>query len=335
MTLRDPWVLLTLVPLAVALFWIVRQGLKRRASIRFSSLVALEMKSTPWTVVAAHALPWVRALGLGLLLFALARPQVITREEKIETEGIDIMLGLDISGSMQAEDFKPQNRLRVAKDVVKEFLGLVKNDRVGLVVFSGQAFTQCPLTLDYAILQNLVENVQIGMIQDGTAIGTALANCVGRLKDSAAKSKVVILLTDGENNAGQVDPETASKIAAAFDVRVYTIGVGKEGGAPIPVDHPVYGKIYARNPDGSLILTKIDEKSLKKIAETTGGQYFRATDEEALSKIYRQVLELERTKFQVKRYEHVRELYRWAAIPAGVLLLLEILFARTRLRVLP
>jgi Ca-activated chloride channel family protein len=212
---------------------------------------------------------------------------------------------------------------------------MVKNDRIGLVVFAGQAFTQCPLTLDYRILETLVESVQIGMIEDGTAIGTALANAVNRIKDSAAKSKVIILLTDGENNAGKIDPETAAKVAQAFGVRVYTIGVGKEGGAPIPVDHPVYGKIYARNPDGSIILTKIDEKSLRRIAEITGAQFFRATDEEALAKIYREILELERTKFQIKRYERVREYYRWAAVPAALLFLLEIVLLRTRLRVLP
>jgi Ca-activated chloride channel family protein len=236
---------------------------------------------------------------------------------------------------MMAEDFKPQNRLRVAKDVVKHFLGIVRNDRVGLIVFAGQAFTQCPLTLDYGIVQELVESVEPGMVEDGTAIGTALASSVNRLKDSEAKSKVAIVLTDGENNAGKIDPQTAAKIAQAFGVRVYTIGVGKEGGAPIPVDHPVYGKVYARNPDGSLVLTRIDEKSLRAIAETTGGEFFRATDAEALSKIYTQILDLERTKFQVKRYERVREYYRWAAVPGGLLLVLEILLAATRLRVLP
>ncbi len=335
MTFRDPWFLLALIPIAAAAFVAVRGHLRRRPAARYPQLAVFDLGRTSWSVRLQALLPLAHALALSLLAIALARPQIVQREEEIETEGIDIMLALDISGSMQAEDFKPQNRLRVAKDVVKEFLGLVKNDRVGLVVFSGQAFTQCPLTLDYAILQQLVENVQIGMIEDGTAIGTALANSVNRLKDSAAKSKVVILLTDGENNAGKIDPDTAAKIAQAFGVRVYTIGVGKEGGAPIPVDHPVYGKIYARNPDGSIILTKIDEKVLRRIADATGGQYFAATDERALSTIYAQILELERTKFQVKRYERVNEYFRWAALPGGVLLVLGLLLARTRLRVLP
>jgi Ca-activated chloride channel homolog len=259
----------------------------------------------------------------------------VEHEQEIRTEGIDIMLALDVSGSMQAEDFKPKNRLHVAKSVVSEFLDLIRNDRVGLVVFSGQAFTQCPLTLDYDVLRSMLARVEIGMIEDGTAIGTAIANCVNRLRDSEAKSKVVILLTDGENNAGKIDPDTAAKVAEAMGVRVYTIGVGKEGGAPIPVDHPVYGKIYARNPDGSLVLTRIDEESLKRIASVTNAQYFRATDAEALKKIYAQILDLERTKFQVKQFEKAHEYFRWAAIPALMLLLAELGLANTRLRVLP
>jgi Ca-activated chloride channel family protein len=334
-TFRDPWLLLALIPVAILAFFALRRGIRRRPAARYPSLAPFAKEKTTWAVVARRILPAARIAALVLLVIALARPQKVQHEEEIQTEGIDIMLALDISGSMQAEDFKPQNRLRVAKDVVKQFLGMVKNDRIGLVVFAGQAFTQCPLTLDYGILETLVESVQIGMIEDGTAIGTALANAVNRIKDSAAKSKVIILLTDGENNAGKIDPETAAKVAQAFGVRVYTIGVGKEGGAPIPVDHPVYGKIYARNPDGSIILTKIDEKSLRRIAEITGAQFFRATDEEALAKIYREILELERTKFQIKRYERVREYYRWAAVPAAMLFLLEIVLLRTRLRVLP
>ena len=280
-------------------------------------------------------MPFGRLLVLVLLTLGFARPQFVEKEQEIRTEGIDIMLALDISGSMQADDFKPRNRLHVAKNVVAEFLDLIRNDRVGLVVFAGQAFTQCPLTLDYEVLRTLLARVEIGMIEDGTAIGTALANSVNRLKDSAAKSKVVILLTDGENNAGKIDPETAAKIAEALGVRVYTIGVGKKGGAPIPVQHPVYGKILARNPDGTLVLTKIDEETLTRIADITGGQYFRATDAEALAKIYAQILDLERTKFQVKEFERAHEFYRWAVFPAVLLLLLELVLAWTRLRVLP
>jgi len=335
-TFKHPLLLLAFVPLLLVMFWAVRAGgLRRRPGARYPALASFARVGVPLTVRLRSVLPFVRFLAIGGLIIAFARPQIVEREEEIQTEGIDIMLALDISGSMRAEDFKPENRLHVAKEVVVEFLELVTNDRIGLVVFAGQAFTQCPLTLDYDVLRTMIERVEIGMIEDGTAIGTALANSVNRLRDSKAKSKVAILLTDGENNAGKIDPETAAKVARAMDVRVYTIGVGKEGGAPIPVDHPVFGKTYARNPDGSLVLTKIDEAALKRIAATTGGQYFRATDAEALKKIYEEILDLERTKFQVKQFEKVQELYRWAAVPAIWLLLFELLLVSTRLRVLP
>jgi Ca-activated chloride channel family protein len=335
-TFRDPWILVVLVPLVLIALIALRWPLRFRAAARYPHVAAdIATAGRSLAVLARRAMPLGRALALGLLVVALARPQIVEKEEEIHTEGIDIILTIDVSRSMLAEDFKPRNRLHVAKSVVAEFLDLIQNDRVGLVVFAGQAFTQCPLTLDYDVLRTLLARVDIGMIEDGTAIGTALANSVNRLKDSAAKSKVVILLTDGENNSGKIDPETAAKIAEALDVRVYTVGVGKEGGAPIPVDHPVYGKIYGRNPDGSLALTKIDEKTLRNIASITGGQYFRATDAEALKKIYEQILGLERTKFQVKQFEKVHEFYRWAAVPAVLLLLLELALANTRLRVVP
>jgi len=332
-TFRDPWLLLVLLPVIVAGIVVLRRGLRHRPGSRYPTLAVF---GAPSSAARARALlPVARLIALGLLVVAFARPQIVEKEEEIRTEGIDIMLALDISGSMQAEDFKPKNRLVVAKNVVAEFLDLVTNDRIGLVVFAGQAFTQCPLTLDYEVLRSLLARVEIGMIEDGTAIGTALANCVNRLKSSEAKSKVVILLTDGENNAGKIDPATAAKVAEALSVRVYTIGVGKEGGAPIPVNHPVLGKVYARNSDGTLQLTKIDEETLKEIASITRGEYFRATDAEALAKIYAQILDLERTKFQVKQFERSEEHFRWAALPAVLLLLLELGLAHTRLRVLP
>ncbi|MBZ0266696.1 VWA domain-containing protein [bacterium] len=335
MTFRDPLFLLAFLPVVLAAVLVLRLGLRSRPAARYPTLGSFAGLRPSAAVLMRRLLPVARVLALGLLVVAFARPQFVEREEEIRTEGIDIMLALDVSGSMQAEDFKPKNRLHVAKSVVSEFLDLIRNDRVGLVVFSGQAFTQCPLTLDYDVLRSMLARVEIGMIEDGTAIGTAIVNCVNRLRDSEAQSKVVILLTDGENNAGKIDPDTAAKVAEAMGVRVYTIGVGKEGGAPIPVDHPVYGKIYARNPDGSLVLTRIDEESLQRIASMTNAQYFRATDAEALRKIYAQILELERTKFQVKQFEKAHEYFRWAAIPAVLLLLAELGMAHTRLRVLP
>ncbi|MAF26892.1 MAG: aerotolerance regulator BatA [Gemmatimonadetes bacterium] len=324
-----------LLPILAAGLFVLRRNLRLRAAVRYSFTAPLAVAGPSLRVRARRALPVLRILALVLLAVAVARPQIVEREEEILTEGIDIMLALDVSGSMQAEDFKPKNRLRVAKNVVGEFLDMISNDRVGLVVFAGQAYTQCPLTLDYGVLRNLLEGVSIGSIEDGTAIGTALANSVSRLRDSAAHSKVVILLTDGENNAGKIDPSTAAKVAEAFGVRVYTIGVGKEGGAPIPIVHPVYGKILARNADGSIAMTKLDEETLRGIASVTGGEYFRATDPDALAGIYARILDLERTKFQVKRFERAHERFRWAALPALLLLLLEMLLAHTRLRVLP
>jgi Ca-activated chloride channel homolog len=335
MTFRDPFFLLALVPVLLAAAIVLRLGLKTRPAARYPTLGPFAALRPSGAVRLRRLLPVARLVALSLLVVAFARPQRVEHQQEIRTEGIDIMLALDVSGSMQAEDFKPKNRLYVAKSVVSEFLDLIRNDRVGLVVFAGQAFTQCPLTLDYDVLRTMISQVQIGMIEDGTAIGTAIVNCVSRLKDSEAKSKVVILLTDGENNAGKVDPETAAKVAQAIGVRVYTIGVGKEGGAPIPVNHPVYGKIYARNPDGSLVLTKIDEKALKRIAQITNGRYFRATDAEALKKIYAEILDLERTKFQMKEFEKPHEYFRWAAVPALLLLGLELVLGHTRLRVLP
>lgn len=335
MTFKHPWFLLVLLPLLALTIWTLWKGLRRQPGAQYPTLASFGKGPTPWTARARSLLPVARFLALAALIVALARPQFVEREQEIRTEGIDIMLALDISGSMRAEDFKPKDRLHVAKSVVVEFLDLVGTDRLGLVVFAGQAFTQCPLTIDYDVLRSMIERVEIGMIEDGTAIGTALANCVNRLRDSKAKSKVAIVLTDGENNAGKIDPQTAAKVAEAMGVRVYTIGVGKKGGAPIPVSHPVLGKTYARNPDGSLVLTKIDEESLREIARTTGGQYFRATDAEALKKIYEEILELERTKFQIKQFERVDELYRFAIFPGILLLLLELLLAHTRLRVLP
>lgn len=335
MTFKHPWFLLALLPLLALTVWALWKGLRREPGAQYPTLASFGKIATPWTARARTLLPIVRFLAIAALIVALARPQFVEREQEIRTEGIDIMLALDISGSMRAEDFKPKDRLFVAKNVVIEFLDLVGSDRIGLVVFAGQAFTQCPLTIDYDVLRSMIERVEIGMIEDGTAIGTALANCVNRLRDSKAKSKVAIVLTDGENNAGKIDPQTAAKVAEAMEVRVYTIGVGKQGGAPIPVSHPVLGKTYARNPDGSLVLTKIDEESLREIARTTGGRYFRATDAEALKKIYEEILELERTKFQIKQFERVDELYRFAIFPGILLLLLELLLAHTRLRVLP
>jgi Ca-activated chloride channel family protein len=253
----------------------------------------------------------IRVIVLVMIAFSLARPQLERGYETIKAEGIDIMLGLDISGSMRAEDFKPKNRINVAKQVVSDFISRIANDRVGLVVFASRSFTRCPLTLDHGVLRSMLDDVEIGMIEDGTAIGLALANCVARLKDSDAKSKIIILLTDGVNNKGEIDPLTGASLARAAGVRTYTIGVGKEGGAPVPV--PVQGgrMVYATNPDGTLFLTQLDEETLKEIARITDGHYYRATDEEALDEIYKKILEMERTAFEVKHFKKRKELAKY------------------------
>ncbi len=271
----------------------------------------------------------LRFFSVALLLIALARPQSFTSGENISTEGIDIVMMLDISGSMLAEDFKPKNRLEAAKVVAADFVKGRVNDRIGLVVFAAQSFTQCPLTLDYGIVLRFLKEIKIGMIEDGTAIGMAIGNCVNRLKDSKAKSKVVILLTDGRNNRGELDPITAAKVAKTFNVRIYTIGAGKRGEALYPVDDPLFGKRYVRVP------VQIDEDLLKKVADITGGKYFRATDRTSLEKIYAEIGEMEKTKIEVTEYTRYSELFLPYALAALLLLLLEIILANTKFRKIP
>lgn len=276
-----------------------------------------------------------RVAALALVVIALARPQAGIKGEEVLSEGIDIVLAIDISGSMKAEDFKPLNRIHVAKQVVADFIKGRKSDRIGMVVFAGRSFTQCPLTLDYGVLLRLLDQVDTGMIEDGTAIGMGIATSVNRLRKSTVKSKVIILLTDGVNNTGEIDPITAAKMAQALGIKVYAVAVGKEGGAPIPVDDSFFGRTYARNPDGSLVLTEIDEATMKDIAQITGGAYFRATDPSTLADIYRRIGLLERTEVKTKAYTRYSELFPYFVLPAMVFLLAESTLAHTRLRKIP
>jgi len=271
----------------------------------------------------------LRMLAIFILILALARPQAGQKEEEIITEGIDLMLTLDTSGSMKAEDFTPQNRLGAAKDVMRDFIKSRRNDRIGLVVFSRYSFTQCPLTLDYSALLDLLDRIEIGMIEDGTAIGTAIANAVNRLRDSGVKSRIVILLTDGINNAGKIDPLTAAKAAKALGIKIYTIGAGKPGEAMYPVEDPIFGKRYVRMD------TEIDEELLKNIADETGGLYFRAKDKEGLAEIYKTIGNLEKTKIETKEYADYTELAGFFILPGFALLLLEIIFAHTLFAKIP
>ena len=263
------------------------------------------------------------------MIIAFARPQSGQKESKVQTEGVDIILAMDISSSMLAEDFKPKNRLEAAKVVAGDFIKGRMNDRIGLVVFAAQSFTQCPLTLDYGIVLRFLQEVETGMIDDGTAIGMAIGNCVNRLKDSKAKSKVVILLTDGRNNRGELDPITAAKVAKAFHIRIYTIGAGKRGEALYPYNDPIFGKRYQRVP------VQIDEELLTQVADITGGQYFRATDKTSLEQIYAEIGEMEKTKIELKEYTRYSELFLPYILAALFILLLEIVLSNTIFRKLP
>ncbi len=320
--------LLVLLPLLV--YWYLKRNPKRGGTLTYSNLTLVKnVKKHTSKRNFRHLIFSLRLLALALLIVCFARPQAGHTEEEILTEGVDIVLALDISSSMLAEDFKPNNRLEAAKLVAADFIRGRTNDRIGMVVFAAKSFTQCPLTLDYGILLNFIEEIEIGMIEDGTAIGMAIANAASRLRDSKAKSKVVILLTDGQNNRGQLDPLTAAKVAKAFGIRIYAIGVGKRGDALFPVDDPIWGKRYVRMP------VKIDEKILKEIAQITGGSYFRATDKESLEKIFEEIDGLEKTKIEVKEFTRYSEMFvPYLFIALGVVVA-EVTLANTKFRKIP
>ena len=327
---EDPWLLVffILIPLMILYQW---KGVGENR-VKFSSLANLKRLKRSTSLLLRHTLLVLRCLAIALFVVALARPQSGNKASEILTEGVDIMLCLDTSGSMQALDFRwkneRQNRLQVVKRVVTDFIKGRKNDRIGMVVFGEEAFTQCPLTLDYGVLLNFLDQVQIGMAGDSTAVGSALGTCVKRLKDLESKSKVVILLTDGRNNAGSLSPETAAEIAKTFHIKTYTIGVGTEGEVPFQVD-TIFGKKYVYQR------VDLDEDALKKIADITGGTYFRATNTKALEEIYKQIDRLEKTKVKVKEYMEYKELFWWFLLPGLICILLEIILANTRFRKIP
>ncbi len=318
------WLLL-IVPLYIA--WYVWKQKSLQASLQISSIKGFAKAPVSKKVYLRHLLFAFRVLTITLLIVVLARPQSSNRFHNETTEGIDIMMALDISGSMRAEDFKP-NRLEAAKDVASQFIKGRDNDKIGMVIYAAESFTQCPLTTDHNVLQNLFRDINFGMLEDGTAIGMGLATAVQRIKDSEAKSKVVILLTDGENNSGAIAPRTAAEIAKTFGVRVYTIGVGTIGTAPVPIE-TVYGKKYQQ------VEVKIDEQLLQDIADMTDGKYFRATDKNKLAQIYEEIDQLEKTKIEVREYTKRSEEYLPFALLAGLFLLLEVFLRNTVFRNLP
>lgn len=320
-----PWLLIGLLAIPLWFWWYRRGG--AAGSIVFSQTARLArgpQRRSHWV----RWLPWLRAGALTALLLAIAGPRGPGRPVRSPGAGIDIVLTVDISSSMLAEDFQPQNRLEVAKDKVKRFVVGRTSDRVGLVAFSGEALTQVPLTTDYPVVLAAVDNLQVGQLEDGTAIGTAIATAANRLRRASGRSRVMVLLTDGESNRGTIDPRTAAQAAAAFGIRIYTIGVGSEGTAPVPVGRGVFGLRYENRP------VKIDEALLTEIATTSGGRYFRARDAAALEAIYGQIDRLERTVADTRGFVRFTEWFRWPAAFAALLLLIE-LAIRSRREVLP
>ena len=331
MRLGSPWLLALAVLLP--LVWPWRRGSARTAALRFPTLAGLRAVAPAGAARRRIVLAVLRLVALVLLAVALARPQAGTAATKVHREGVDVVLAVDVSGSMLSEDFTlgsgRASRLDAVKAVVKEFVAARAEDRIGLVLFGARPYTQCPLTLDHGwLLQNL-ERAKVGMIEDGTAIGSGLATAVNRLRASTAKSKFVVLLTDGQQNAGRITPETAAEAAAALGIKVYTVGAGTRGLAPFPMQNMFGNKVYRPVP------VDIDEKTLEKVAQATHGRYFRATDTKSLHDIYAEIDRAEKTPFEAPEFLDYHELYPWLVWPALALVLVEVALGETALRKLP
>jgi Ca-activated chloride channel family protein len=316
----SPWWLLLLLLLPA--WWLWRRR-RRPSAIVFSRVGALVNApgNARWI---ARALFVLRNGVLILLVVAAARPRSAGRNEEIRSEGINIVIAFDISTSMLAQDFPPQNRLEAARDRVSQFVTMRKSDRIGLVAFSGEALTQVPLTTDYAVVRAAVDNLQPGQLEDGTAIGTAIATAANRLRDAPGTSKVLLILTDGVNNRGSIDPRTAAAAAGAFGIKIYAIGVGSRGMAPTPVGRGAFGLRYDLRP------VEIDEELLTEIAESTGGRYYRATDAASLARVTEEIDRLERVPITTRTYTRYTELYHWVVGIALLGLLLELGLAAWR-----
>jgi len=323
----NPKYFLLLVLLIPMILWYIFREKQSHADLQFSSLRAFKGMKHAGRIWLRHVLFVLEVLAIVFLVVALARPQSSNSWQTYTSEGIDIVLALDVSGSMLARDFKP-DRLEAAKDVATKFILERPQDKIGLVIFAGESFTQCPLTTDQAVLVNLLREVKSGVIEDGTAIGLGLANAVNRLKDSPAKSKVVILLTDGVNNRGAIAPATAAELAKTYGIRVYTIGVGTYGEAPYPVQTP-FGVQLQNVP------VEIDEEVLQQIAVLTGGKYFRATDNDKLKQIYQEIDQLEKSKIEVKHFSKKNEQYFIFGLIGLCLLIVQVVLRYTLIRKIP
>lgn len=322
----QPWAFLLLLLIPAMLIW--QWQTRRRASpaLRLTTISGLAHIKPSLRARMRPLLTVLRVIAMAAIIIALARPQSSSVSENVDSEGIDIVLSMDVSGSMLAEDFKP-NRIEAAKRVATDFINSRIGDRIGLVIFSGESFTQCPVTIDHRVLLEQVSGIQSGLLQDGTAIGNGLATAVDRLRNTSGKSKVIILLTDGENNAGKIGPETALEIAKAYKVRVYTIGVGSNSGqAPYPAQTPGGGTVMTMMP------VSIDERLLRQIATQTGGMYYRATGDNSLKNIYESIDKLEKTKVEVSSFKHFSELFFPLALLACACLFLEMLLRWTVFR---
>jgi Ca-activated chloride channel homolog len=321
-----PWffALFAVLPLLVFFYW--KPPLRTQGTLLVSGVKAFGTGRS-WKTMLRHSMFIFRMLSLSCIIIALARPQTGSEQQQTSGEGIDIVFCLDISGSMLAQDFTP-SRMEAAKQVASEFIDRRPTDRMGLVIFAGESFTMCPLTTDHAVLKSQLYNVQSGLLEDGTAIGSGLATGVERLRSSTSKSKVIILLTDGENNGGSIDPNTAREIAKSYGVRVYTVGMGTEGFAPVPVQTSS-GVVMQREK------VSIDEKLLTQIANETGGKYYRATDNESLDKIYKEIDQLEKSKFQVTSFTHYTEKFFPFVLAALLFLMLEWILRFTVFRKFP
>ena len=328
-TFAHPYLLLLLLVIPLMTVWYVLRYRKQKPALQFSNITLFKGVHKTFRQTAYPLLFILRMVAVGAIIVALARPQSMLSRQEMKVEGIDIVLTMDISGSMLAEDFKP-NRLEAAKTVASDFINGRKNDRIGLVVFSGEAFTQVPLTIDHNVLLKQLSSLKSGIIKDGTALGDGLATAINRIKDSEAKSKVIILLTDGINNQGAVDPQSAAEIAALYNIRLYTIGVGTKGMAPYPVRDP-FGRIRYQN-----IPVELDETLLTQMAESTvDGQYFRATNKKSLQQIFDQIDEMEKSKIDVTQYAQTKDEYMGWLILAALALLTEILLGLLYFRSTP
>ena len=327
MTFANKYIFLLLALVVVYIIWYIRKHNNIEPSVRVSDTSPYAAVGKTWREWLVHVPFVLRVVALTMIVIVLARPQSSDNWQNTEIEGIDIMMTIDVSTSMLSEDLKP-NRLEAAKDVAAQFINGRPNDNIGLTIFAGESFTQCPLTVDHEVLLNLFKNVQCGLVEDGTAIGLGIANAVTRLKDSKAKSKVIILLTDGSNNRGDISPLTAAEIAKQFGIRVYTIGVGTNGTAPYPM--PTYAGIQYIN-----VPVEIDEQTLIQIASITNGNYFRATSNSKLKEVYEEIDKLEKTKLNVKEFSKREEAYTLFALVAFLCILLELVLRNTVLKKIP